>query len=144
MPQGHPDRQETVVDCSRLIELEKDGFEVFSHTVTHPKLTTLSEENLKKELIESKAALEKILAHSVNTISYPHGAHDKKVTNAAKESGYELGFTIEPQCVSEATNPFGIGRFVVSPNEKLSTFKLKACGAYVAESILRNLKRRIK
>lgn len=144
MPEGHSDREQTVADSEQLIAMEKDGIEVFSHTMTHPTLTTLPSAKLKEELAGSKAALEQILGHSVEAISYPHGRHDKNVLDTVKESGYRLGFTIEPQCVDESTNPYAIGRFVVSPNEPLSRFKLKACGAYAAENILRNLKRRMK
>lgn len=144
MPVGHSDREETVADSGQLTAMEKDGIEVFSHTMTHPSLTALSSAKLKEELAGSKAALEQILGHSVGAISYPHGRYNENVINAAQESGYRLGFTIEPQCVDELTNPYAIGRFVVSPKEPLSRFKLKACGAYAAENILRNLKRRMK
>lgn len=144
MPKGHADQNETVLDCARLRELSKDGIEVYSHTVSHPNLTTLSAEQLRKELADSKAALEQILGRSVDTISYPHGRHDENVLKAAKDTGYRLGFTIEPRCVDAAANPYAIGRFVVSPNEPFSRFRLKACGAYAAENVLRNLKQRLK
>lgn len=144
MPQGHPDKNEKVIDRQQILELENHGIEVFSHTVTHPNLTGLSDDELRRELADSKVGLEEILGHSVNTISYPHGIHDRRVIDFAISSGYQLGFTIEPRWIDESENNLAIGRFVVSPKERLSAFKLKASGAYAAENISRNLKRRIK
>jgi peptidoglycan/xylan/chitin deacetylase (PgdA/CDA1 family) len=144
MPDGHPDTHERVVACDRLREWELNGIEVFSHTMSHPDLTAIPAERLKKELVDSKSVLEQILGHSVDVISYPHGRYDESVIAAAKESGYRLGFSIEPRCADALTNPYAIGRFVVSPSESLAKFKLKACGAYAAETVLRNLKQRMK
>lgn len=144
MPEGHPDTHERIVAGDRLGEWERNGIEIFSHTVSHPNLTVIPAEKLKKELVDSKAVLEQILGHSVDAISYPHGRHNESVIAAAKESGYRLGFSIEPRCVDAATNPYAIGRFVVSPDESLAKFKLKASGAYSAEAVLRNLKQRMK
>ncbi len=143
MPQGHPDRMEKVIGREKLTELQESGIEIFSHTMTHPELTALSNEQLSKELVDSKKALEEILGNPVTVISYPHGGHDRRVIEAAGASGYKLGFTIRPECVSNTSCPLAIGRFVVSPYEPLSRFRLKACGAYAAENVLRKMKHRL-
>jgi len=143
MPPGHRDENEVVINRQQIIELEKDGIEVFCHTVTHSDLSRLSDVFLRQELTESKAALEAILKHAVNGISYPHGLYHDRVLDIAKECGYQLGFTLDPQWAEKATNNLAIGRFLVSPGDGLLTLKLKADGAYAAQNVLRYLKHQI-
>jgi len=138
---GCPDRYETIMSEEQIVELDKDGFEMFSHTLSHTMLTNVSINRLTKELKDSKNALEEIVGHHVLAVSYPYGAYDSRVCNAAKQTGYQLGFTIEPQIVNNCTGSMQIGRFRVSAQDSLLKFKLKASGAYHVVTYLRTLKR---
>jgi peptidoglycan/xylan/chitin deacetylase (PgdA/CDA1 family) len=134
------DRHETVMNADQIVELDKKGFEVFSHTVSHSELTTIDDDTLRSELFESKGGLEKIVGHEVQAISYPHGAYTKKVTEMTRKAGYRLGFTIEPIVVSSETDNLRIGRFCVSPADGLMKFRLKVKGAYQITYYLRMMK----
>ncbi len=130
MPDDCPDKHETVMSEEQIAELDTDGFEIFSHTVSHPVLTEIEDEMLEAELADSRASLEEIVAHQVVAVSYPYGAHDLRTCRAARAAGYQFGFTIEPHVVDGSTDPMRIGRFSVCPHDSLLKFKLKACGAY--------------
>jgi peptidoglycan/xylan/chitin deacetylase (PgdA/CDA1 family) len=117
--------------------------EILSHTVTHSMLTSLSNEALRDELAHSRQDLEQILGRDVKAVSYPYGAHDSRVRQAAKEAGYRLAFTIEPNIINAKTDDYGIGRFFVSAGDGLLKFKLKVSGAYVVSSYLRLAKRKL-
>lgn len=47
-----------------------------AHTVSHPKLDTLSPEEQTKEIEQSLQELESILGHPIRHFSYPHGAYN--------------------------------------------------------------------
>jgi peptidoglycan/xylan/chitin deacetylase (PgdA/CDA1 family) len=47
-----------------------------AHTVSHPKLDTLSSEEQRKEIMQSKQELEALLGHPIRHFSYPHGAYN--------------------------------------------------------------------
>lgn len=141
IPDGCPDRYETVMSEEQIAELDKDGFEMFSHTLSHTMLTNVSINRLTKELKDSKNALEEIVGHHVLAVSYPYGAYDSRVCNAAKQTGYQLGFTIEPQIVNNCTGSMQIGRFRVSAQDSLLKFKLKVFGAYQVVKFLQQLQR---
>lgn len=47
-----------------------------AHTVSHPRLDTLTREEQYKEIADSKQTLEKILGHPIHHFSFPHGAHN--------------------------------------------------------------------
>ena len=47
-----------------------------AHTVSHPKLDTLSPEEQTKEIVQSRQELESLLGHPIRHFSYPHGAYN--------------------------------------------------------------------
>lgn len=136
-----PDVDEVVMGEENIARLDKLGFEVLSHTVSHRNLTDLDGGELKKELERSKQTLEQIVGHTVPAISYPHGAYNAKICKAAEQAGYQVGFSIEPYSVDDSPDNFRLGRFVVSPADSMLKFKLKVKGAYQVVKYLRRLKR---
>lgn len=138
LPPQCDDRNEKIMTAEQIAELARDGFEIYSHTVSHPKLTSLDEEQLQSELCKSKKELEAFVGKAVTAVSYPHGDYNAKVCAAVRQAGYREGFTIEPRLVNDCRDDMRIGRFVVSPADGLVKFRLKVSGAY---SILNCLKR---
>lgn len=80
----------------QIREMANAGIEFGSHTVTHPILSRLEDNELWYELTESKRTLEDHLEKPVQTISYPVGgtsAFDARVRHMARSAGYKLGFS---------------------------------------------------
>ena len=75
-----------------LRKLAGHGIEVESHTVSHPHLPSLSDEELASELQSSKRRLEEELGRPCRFLAYPFGDCDDRVRAAAREAGYEAGF----------------------------------------------------
>jgi len=140
VPRGCDDKNEKIMTAEQVAGLARDGFEICSHTVSHPKLTSLDEKRLYSELVQSKKDLEAIIGKEVTAVSYPHGDHNAKVCAAARQAGYREGFTIEPQLVNDCRDDMRIGRFVVSPADGLVKFRLKVNGAYSISNCLRRVK----
>lgn len=139
--EGCDDSQEPVMDSNDLRGLHGEGYEVYSHTMTHPKLTSLSDMELALELRESKKVLDEILGAPIIAISYPQGACDDRIVDFAMQFGYSLGFTIEPDIVDDATEDMRIGRTSVSPTDGLFVFMLKMNGAYQVFTRIKALRR---
>jgi len=137
------DKDETVISKEQVAKLNNEGFEVSSHTVSHPVLTGIDKDRLRYELLNSKRELERIIGCKVLAISYPYGAYGKRVCEAAKKAGYELGFTTEPCILNYQTDNLQIGRFAVSTRDSLMEFKLKVSGAYQVTKYLRAMKRKL-
>jgi len=134
------DRKERVLSHEMVRELDSEGFEMLSHTVSHTVLTELAADRLEVELVQSRQKLEEIVGHEVVSISYPLGKYNEKVVTQAKHAGYQYGFTIEPFTVDDSASEMEIGRFVVNPNMSMLKFRLKASGAYQVTSFLRRIK----
>lgn len=71
------------------------GMEIGGHTMTHPDLTSLDDDQLKWELETSKAQLEDYVQRPVRTFCYPFGYFNRRVRDAVRNAGYELARTTE-------------------------------------------------
>lgn len=79
----------------QLKEMKQAGWQIESHTLSHPKLNELADEELGQELQESKRVLEELLKHPVNYLAYPYGNYDDRVIRASHAAGYRMGITTE-------------------------------------------------
>jgi peptidoglycan/xylan/chitin deacetylase (PgdA/CDA1 family) len=70
------------------------GWEIGSHTCSHPHLTQLDDAALARELSESKARIEAELSRPCVSIAYPYGDVDERVAAATAQAGYRAGGTI--------------------------------------------------
>jgi len=139
------DENDIVMSEKQLFELDKHGFELLSHTVSHCHLTQVDDATLMTELSGSKLALEKIVQHKVYGIGYPYGAYDLRVCKAAQEVGYRYGFSIEPVTIDiDTSNNMQIGRIIVTPSDSLFKFKIKVMGGYEIVSTLMAVKKKLK
>ena len=135
--QDSSDQYEKVMTADQVAQLAGEGFEILSHTLSHPMLTQLEDEMLNHELQMSRLVLEEITGQSITGMSYPHGDHDDRVCQAVEDADYAMAFTVEPEVVTHRTDNFRIGRFNVSPRDSLIKFKLKVSGAYHVTKIFR-------
>jgi len=75
-------------------QMVADGWEIDSHTVNHPDLTTVDAARLRYELVESRRALQRMFGVPVNFFCYPAGRYNDTVIAALRAAGY-LGATTE-------------------------------------------------
>lgn len=87
---GGPDEPELVpMSWQELRELASRGWEIGSHTCSHPHLTQIGEEQLADELARSKSTCERELGARCSSLAYPYGDLDERVAAAAGRAGYE-------------------------------------------------------
>jgi peptidoglycan/xylan/chitin deacetylase (PgdA/CDA1 family) len=91
-------------------EMDSSGLEVASHTLSHPILTNVMDEQLARELSESKERLEEILGHRVDSFCYPNGGHDGRVRRAVERAGYRSAVTTRPGFNDERSDPLTLSR----------------------------------
>ena len=80
--------QPGALTADELRLLAQCGWEIGSHTVSHELLTELDEEQLERELRESRHELERLLGRPCRSLAYPFGAADARVIAAAEAAGY--------------------------------------------------------
>lgn len=77
----------------QLGELAERGWEIGSHTRSHPRLTQLEDERLEEELRGSREDCRERLGGSCATLAYPYGDWDERVAEAADDAGYRAAAT---------------------------------------------------
>ena len=78
-----------VLGWDDLAGLAAAGWEIGSHTRTHPRLPGLDDEALARELHGSRTDCEAALARPCRALAYPYGAVDARVVRAAAAAGYQ-------------------------------------------------------
>lgn len=73
-----------------------DGWEVDSHTLTHPSLPSLGPAQLQREVAGSRHELHRLFGIPVNFFCYPGGAYDATVIAATQRAGYAAATTTNP------------------------------------------------
>jgi peptidoglycan/xylan/chitin deacetylase (PgdA/CDA1 family) len=87
-----PHRDELVpLSWEDVRTLAGSGWEIGSHTCSHPHLTTLEDDALSRELRDSRARIGVELGPDPGSIAYPYGDVDARVVAAARAAGYTLG-----------------------------------------------------
>jgi peptidoglycan/xylan/chitin deacetylase (PgdA/CDA1 family) len=74
---------------SELERLVGAGWEIGSHTRTHPRLPQLHDDALTSELSGSREACERALGRTCRSLAYPFGDVDERVVAATRAAGYE-------------------------------------------------------
>ena len=109
----------------QLRGLRDEGWEVGSHTVTHPHLTRLGDEDLDRELRDARAACERAMGEPCRSIAYPYGDVDARVVAAARAAGYETAAAL-PARMHAAADPLEWPRVGVWHTDDLRRFRIKA------------------
>jgi peptidoglycan/xylan/chitin deacetylase (PgdA/CDA1 family) len=84
-----------------------------SHTVSHPIMTSLTEERIRFELAESKRTLESWINADIRCFAYPEGRFNSREKALLVESGYCMAATTENALINRQTDPYLLPRLSI-------------------------------
>jgi peptidoglycan/xylan/chitin deacetylase (PgdA/CDA1 family) len=79
--------------AAQVVEADRSGIEIGSHTVNHPNLTNMSSVSVRSQLVDSKRFLENLLGHPVTSFCYPSGKVNSMVAWQVADVGYDSATT---------------------------------------------------
>jgi peptidoglycan/xylan/chitin deacetylase (PgdA/CDA1 family) len=79
---------------TEIDQLAAAGWEIGSHTRTHPRLPQVDDEALAAELRGSREACERRLGSRCRSLAYPFGDVDDRVVEATRAAGYEAAASL--------------------------------------------------
>lgn len=129
----HSDSHEMVMSVNQILALNENHMvNIGSHTVDHPRLTLLKEDEIRKQLRNSLDIISELIGKKITELALPYGAYNELVIRVALEEGYQKIYTLEPVVYDAESSPDAhlIGRFSVSPDDWLVEFFLTINGAY--------------
>jgi peptidoglycan/xylan/chitin deacetylase (PgdA/CDA1 family) len=138
------DRAEVVMSAQELTALPSNLVSIGSHTVDHPHLTALSDDEVAAQFSTSRKVLEGVLGRVVDTLAFPYGDHDVRILRLARESGYRFAYTVAPQAIGAGDTTLSRGRTSASPGDSPRLFALKVRGAFDWMPIASRLKRALR
>ncbi len=106
-----------------LGSLADRGWEIGSHTRTHPHLTGLDDDALVTELDGARQECLDRLGRPCESIAYPYGDVDPRVAGAAAAAGYETGAMLSRRL--EALGPLRWPRVGIFNGDPTWRFRLK-------------------
>jgi peptidoglycan/xylan/chitin deacetylase (PgdA/CDA1 family) len=109
------------------------GWEVASHSATHPDLRTIDDAALQAEVAGSRATLQKLLHVPVEFFCYPAGRLDDRVVAAVRAAGYS-GATTTALGLAQPADMFRLARVRVDRSDGVAGLvaKLRSLGAVPA------------
>lgn len=112
----------------QLREMANNGMEIYSHTCSHPILSTLNyEEHIRRELLVSKQKIEEEIGQACNVFAYPVGrksSYDQRVLRLLKECGYDIACINETGTVNvNDDNKLELCRVPVDHFQNFQSFK---------------------
>ena len=112
-----------IISAEQLKEMAVNGMEIGSHTISHPFLDTLGENEIVRQLKQSKQKLETITGADVISLAPPGGWFNTKTIINARQQGYEFIFSCEIGLNDLTQKPFVYKRIEVLRNMSLAKFK---------------------
>ena len=86
---GPHERELASVTWSELRSLVDLGWEIGSHTRSHPRLPSIDSAGLEEELVGSRHDCEERVGRPCHSIAYPFGEYDGRVVRAVADAGYK-------------------------------------------------------
>ena len=125
-------------------EMQDYGIEFGAHTFNHPKLNTLSNEEIEHQIIDVKKPLEEKIGKEIITFAYPYGILNDYAKEMTKKAGYTFALATDSGSVCLSDDLYQIRRIAIFPNTNLFSFKRKVAGNYNFIKIKREEKNRSK
>lgn len=129
-PSGEP--AATLMSREQIRQCHASGrIEIASHGLHHRHLPTLSAEELRYELSESKRRLEEWIGDEVVSFAYPYGDCEEREVKAVYETGYLFGIATVSGPIHPADDFYRIRRINLRPKDRGLKFWKKSNGWYL-------------
>jgi peptidoglycan/xylan/chitin deacetylase (PgdA/CDA1 family) len=127
---GPSEAPETVMTLEQLGNLPEALVMIGSHTLTHPYLPDIPEQDAREEIMQSRLRLERLINKPVLFFSFPFGGMNSRLVSLCRQAGYSRVFSTVPQSTSFGDADYCVGRVRVDPWDWPAEFRLKVAGAY--------------
>ncbi|MBO5889267.1 MAG: polysaccharide deacetylase family protein [Clostridia bacterium] len=114
-------------------KIVENGHELQTHSSTHPKMSTLSNEEIKKELTSSISVIEEVTGQKVTLFRAPYGDYDNEVIKVASDMGlYTIQWDVDSidwkdisakEITNRILNKTTSGSIILCHNNGLNTAK---------------------
>jgi peptidoglycan/xylan/chitin deacetylase (PgdA/CDA1 family) len=110
------------VSRQQVVQMDRSGIEIASHTVDHASLDRVSYGQLNYQLVQSKHWLEALVRHPIVDFAYPSGKHSALAVSMVGSAGYDTAVITDGSSRHSRDNRYIWGRVRVGGGETLAEF----------------------
>ena len=110
------------VTRDQILEMDRGGIEIASHTMNHADLAKMSYGSAMYELLQSKKWLEGLVGHQIVDFAYPSGQFTRATVAAVQQAGYDTAVTEQVSIVHSRADRYTWARVRVGGGELLPDF----------------------
>jgi peptidoglycan/xylan/chitin deacetylase (PgdA/CDA1 family) len=110
------------LSAEQVRALDAQGFEIGCHSMTHAYLSDLSEEELRREVVDAKTRIEQIVGHAIEHLSCPGGRYNQRALAMARCAGFKTVANSEFHANGSATNAYQLGRVAMLRDLRVDEF----------------------
>lgn len=110
------------VTRDQILEMDRGGIEIASHTMNHANLAKMSYGSAMFELVQSKRWLEGLVGHQVVDFAYPSGQFTRDTVAAVQQAGYDTAVTEQVSLMHSRADRYTWARVRVGGGELLPDF----------------------
>jgi peptidoglycan/xylan/chitin deacetylase (PgdA/CDA1 family) len=104
-----------MMKSTQVQALHRNGMQIGAHTVSHPILTRLSNDDARKEIAGSRAKLEELLDARVSCFAYPNGKagddYSEEHVGLIRDIGFAYGLSTNPGAAGTGSDLMQLPRF---------------------------------
>jgi peptidoglycan/xylan/chitin deacetylase (PgdA/CDA1 family) len=82
-----------VLNWDEVIDMNRNNIDFGSHGCSHQILTSLSLDEVERELVQSRKVIEERIGKKICLFSYPNGDYNSKIKKLVQKSGYNCAVT---------------------------------------------------
>lgn len=120
---GDHEKELLPMSWEEVEQVSRAGWEIGSHSCSHPHLTQVDDVTLERELVESRQRCEEELQRPCMSLAYPYGDADSRVVLAARRAGYSTACLLPARFSAPA--PLEWPRVGIYRGDSLATFRAK-------------------
>jgi peptidoglycan/xylan/chitin deacetylase (PgdA/CDA1 family) len=109
----------SMLNWRQIKEMKRNGIDFGAHTVTHPDLTKIAQDEAVKEIKSSKDTIEQKIDATIYGFAYPYGLKDhfnEKITKIIKNAGFHYTCSAEPGIVTKGNDAYDLKRISMNSN----------------------------
>ena len=138
-------RQAPMLTWKEIRRLDAAGILRFEpHSMTHPDLRHLDDDDTRSEIDGSKHDLEKQLGREAYAFCYPGGFVGLREHDMVRAAGFRYAVTCEPGLNTASTDPYFVHRVQVEQTDSVREFRAKVGGSHDRPLIGRDRYRRLR
>ncbi len=119
-----------ILSWDEVAYLKDMGMDFASHTLNHPDLLSMEDDQIRQELQMSRQVLEDKINRPITTFTYPFSSYNQRIAELVREAGYQCAFSTyrgNRHCISDC---YQLRRVSIPPHLDLRGFKYRLSPLY--------------